>query len=465
MRGTAEEQELKQLLWEAGDLTYMLFDHQLDFLEKYRNAPGRKFFINCSRRIGKTYFLLVLSLMHALTRPHAQIMYCAPTAKQVRGIIQPLLRQILEDCPDHLVPEYKGVDSQYLFHNGSVLNMAGCDNGNHENLRGMYTTLGIVDEAGKVDELKYVVNSILFPQTLTCDGRLIVASTPPKTPSHPFREMCLEAMFTGDYVTKTIHEAEHVTPELIKAYAKETGGEHTTDWRREYLAEFVTDEALAVIPEFAENKLKIVQPHERPSHFDAYVSVDFGFNDLTFGVFGFWDFRAAKLVIEDELVLKRPASGQIAREVIRKEKLLWGDKRPRLRVADAAPELLADFAANHRLPFLKTARDDRESSINELRLLITNGQLVILPNCVNLIEHMANAIWKPNLKDFERSGEHGHFDGVAAMMYLVRNIARGANPFPKFMNGESQRTHFIPPGSGKDTKGVAGVFKKRRLHR
>lgn len=440
----AELLELKYAAWRRGDLSFLLLDHQIEFDRQISGIRSRKIFVNCSRRWGKSVYCVVKAFEHCLQNPNAQVMYAAPTGKQVKKIIRPHIAMILETCPPELKPRYSTEDGAWLFPNGAALHIAGCDNGNHESLRGAYTTLGIVDEAGFIDDVAYVVNSILFPQTMTCNGKLLVISTPPKSPSHPFRGMCVTAMELNAYVHRDIYSASHVTPALIKEYMQESGGEKSTTWKREYLGMFVTDADSAILPEFQEMMPTIVEAFEPHQWIDRYVSADLGFVDLTAVVFAYWHFESAKLYVVDELIFKKKDSATIANAIKAKELELWGENRPLMRLADCDPIIRADFAATHRLGFIASRRDDLEAQVNGLRLLITEDKLRIHPRCKVTIEHLANGVWDTTGLKFARSGEHGHFDALAAMMYLTRNVNRKRNPKPQYTNGESSATHHMP---------------------
>ncbi len=306
-----------------------------------------------------------------------------------------------------------------------------------------------------IEDLTYVVKSIALPQTLTCDGRVIAVSTPPKSPSHPFKDMCLSAMEENRYIHRDIYTATHVTPEMIEEYKKEVGGEKSTDWRREFLGQFVTDADSAILPEFQENLDTIIQDIPTPEYRNCYVSSDFGFKDMTFVVFGYWHFELAKLVIEDELVFTATGSDTIAHAIMEKENTLWS-KPPKLRIADCDPIILSDLRSRHSLNFLKTRRDDLEAQVTALRVLITQDKLRIHPRCKQLIEHLSNGIWDTTGLKFARSGKHGHFDGVAAMVYLVRNVNTRANPTPETQYNPA--THHVPRNRNKST-GVKKAFR------
>ncbi len=441
-------------------MSFLLLDHQVDLKNHLKTVTSRRVFINCSRRWGKSYYMVIQAFEHCLNRRDAQVMYAAPTSKQVKKIIFPIIRMILETCPDDLKPRFSTEDRAYYFPNGAMLHIAGCDNGNHESLRGAYTTLGIVDEAGFIDEVDYVVNSILTPQTLTCNGQIIVVSTPPKSPAHPFKEMCMAALERQAYIQRNIYSATHITPTQILEFQKEAGGAKSTTWRREYLGEFVTDADSAILPEFQENLDTIVKEFTRHQYIDRYVAADFGFVDLTAIIFAYWHFETATLYVEDELIFKRTDSATIAQAVKEKEKELWGGHKPFLRVTDCDPIIAADLASQHKLNFIRTRKDDLEAQVNALRLLIGENKVRIHPRCRITIEHLSNGVWDTSGLKFARSGEFGHFDAIAAMTYLVRNLNRKRNPVPDYINGEHPSTHFMRPR--KKVSGVAAAFRPKR---
>jgi hypothetical protein len=467
MKQPRSKKEAIAALYNRGALFWKLHAGQKGIYDQFKTSKGLKFVLNCSRRYGKSFLLCLIAVEHAIANPNSQIRYAAPTQKAVRKIIQPIIRQILEDCPRALYPKWNSQEGCYTFKNGSQIHVAGTNKGHVENLRGMATHLGIVDEAGFVEcegGLEYLVSDILMPQTLTCGGRLILASTPPRTPGHDFaNKYCFEAEATGNYAKRTIYQNPTLTPELIAEYQKEAGGEHTSTWKREYLCEFVTDEEAAVIPEFTEALASsIVKETERPPYFDAYVGMDVGFKDLTFAVFGYYDFTSSKLVIEEELVINKMTTPELAAEIKAREERLWSKKAPYLRVSDIDLILLHDLNKLHNLNFIATAKDNKEAAVNQLRIMLRNEQIVIHPRCRNLIAHLKFATWNKQRTSFERSGDYGHFDGVDALVYLVRNIRKNKNPYPSHHGLDSFNQVFPAESSqSKTASSIKRLFKPR----
>lgn len=437
---TAQQLKATEILWRRGDVAELkLHSAQLEMLEAFNKTPARKFVINCARRLGKSYFLCVMADQYARKKKGSQIKYAAPTAKAVRKIVKPIFKKLWEDCPKELKPKWNGVDQCYVYPNGSEVHIAGTDQGNAENLRGTDANLAIVDEAGFCDELDYLIQDILLPQTLTCNGRILIASTPPKTPGHEYVKIYLEAVARGAFIEKTIYANPNLTKETIEEYMDESGGETSTTWQREYLAKFVTDEETQIVPEFTEAKsLELVQVIERPDYYDPYVSMDVGFEDLTFVIFGYWDFAKSRLVIEDELVLQGGTEVRtdiVASLVKNLEVDQWGDKTPYLRVADNNnPILINDLNQLYGVNFMVTEKDEKEAQVNALRLLVSQNRLLIHPRCVGLIAHLRYGVWDKNRKKFARTKAYGHFDGVDSLVYLVRNLRKDKNPFPSLQH-------------------------------
>lgn len=426
-------------LWERGLLVYKLDSNQLDFYNIFKESSHKTFVFASSRRTGKSYTLCILAIEACLRAPYSVVKYLAPEQKMVKTILKPLMREILSDCPKHLMPKYHMNEGIWRFANGSEIQMAGVDNGNAESLRGGSAALCVIDEAGFVDDLTYVVNNVLLPTTTTTNGKIVLASTPPASNDHEFIEYALKAERRGAFLKRTVYDCPRITPEVAAQYAEELGGVDSIAFRREYLAEFITDTTRAVIPEFTkELKATVVKEVVRPPFFDNYESMDIGFKDLTAVLFAYFDFRNSQLVIEDEFTINGEAftTDKLAKSIKDKEAALWtlpgtGDvKEPFLRVSDNNLLVLNDLYKLHGLVFVPTAKDDKDSALNELRMKIAQGKIIIHPRCKQLIFHLENAVWTKSKKTYDRSADGGHFDLVDALVYLVRNVNWNKNPYP-----------------------------------
>lgn len=470
-------EELKEIAWRQGNLSYLLHRGQREAKAAFHDAKeSLVYVICCSRRYGKSYLACVMSIEEALKKPGAQVRYAAQTKDAVKKIVRPLMSQILEECPKDLKPVHTRNEGVYRFPNGSEIHVAGAEAGAAERLRGTSTDFAVIDEAGFIDEtnggedLENLVNDVLMPQTLTTGGRILLISTPAKSASHAFQlKYCLRAEAEGAYLHRTIYDAPHIDEKTREKYMKEAGGEDSPTWQREYLARVIVDATVAVIPEFSIKERDIVRvPPERPEFFDAYVGADLGYHDLTAVLFGYYHFPEAKIIVEDELIFHKTNSGAIVDAIREKEAELWGSQEPRKRVADVKQQIIRDLSVDYGMKFRQPKKDDKDAAINQLRLAIADEKLIIAPNCVNTIAHLKAAIWNKSRTEFARSGQFGHFDAVDALIYLIREVNRNANPFPQG-RGLSHDTHYIPPkqelGKPSEIRKLVKISRRRGRHR
>lgn len=428
-------------LWHMGILIWKLDKIQKELYDTFQRSQQKTIVWSCSRRIGKSYALSCIAVEKCLTKPNTIVKFIAPTQKHVKMIIRPLLKEIFKDCPKELKPEFRTADNIYRFDNGSEIQLAGTDSGHAENLRGGSSDLCIVDEAGFADDLKYIVQSILIPTTTTTHGKIILSSTPPKDPNHEFVHYMEDAEAKGNFVKKTIYDGlgSRITQKMIDEIVDELGGIDSPDFRREYLCELIRDEELTVIPEF-DNLLqeKIVKEWPKPPYFDIYVAGDLGKKDFTVFLFGYYDFKAAKVIIEDEVVMRgrNLDTDVLAKAIKAKEKehfynpLTNDIQAPYLRVCDNNLILIGDLYRLHALTFVPTAKDDAAAALNNMRQLIKSGQIIINPRCKTLISHLKYATWDKNKNTFARSTDYGHYDAVDALKYFCRSVQLQKNPYP-----------------------------------
>jgi hypothetical protein len=249
------------------------------------------------------------------------------------------------------------------------------------------------------------------------------------------------------------------------------GGRDSTKCRRELYCEWVVDETRAVVPEFNDERSAImVHEVDPPTYETPLVSLDVGFEDYSHLLFGYYNFKTAHLVIQAEARLRRMRTDQLAAEVKRVEAELWTGYAPKpSRVSDVDLILLQDLGAIHGLHFAPIAKDEKEAMVNELRLWVQSHRLEIDPGCEFLVRQMKSAIWNKSRTSFERTPEDGHFDGVDALIYMLRSAPIHHNPYPAFPAGVTPKTHTVLQGNWTDdqtTKAMRTLFpvKKRRRY-
>jgi len=474
----SRDQAIK-MLWKKKILHWKLDTNQLDMYKLATKSPHSIVVIGSSRQLGKSWFLCTLAIETCLKNDNTIVKYIAPKVKDVRRIIAPLIREITADAPEDMRPSYKTNEHVFRFANGSEIQLAGTDNGHAESIRGNRAHLCIVDEAGFCDDLNYIVNSILIPTTTTTKGKIVMASTPPKSPSHDFMTFLRKAEMEGAFVKKTIYDNPRLTKEDIARLAEAVGGVDSVDFKREYLVEIITSIDDAVVPEFNKDlKERIVKQWERPPYFDNYVAMDIGFKDLTVVLFGYYDFRHAKLIIEDEVVFggKQLVTDTLAAAIKAKEKALWITsfgtiKEPLMRVSDNNNLiLLNDLVTKHSIGFVPVSKDNAEAALNNMRLMLKNEKIIINPRCVTLIYHLESAIWNKARNSYARSADKGHYDAVDALKYMCRTINFNKNPYPPGFDIQFSENYFTteaakPTQLDNQIKQLFTIRNPRRLGR
>jgi hypothetical protein len=233
------------------------------------------------------------------------------------------------------------------------------------------------------------------------------------------------------------------------------------------MAEVVISRSRAILPALTETRLtEIVGEVDLPNYVpQTYVSLDIGFRDLSVALFGWWDYENAKLVIQDEVVLKgnEATTDNIARHVSNKEYQLWRGLVPHKRVCDTDPRLIEDLKRISNLHFRPTKKDNKEAQINQANIMITRGQLIISPKCKTLLLHMKYGVWNEARTGFARTNVLGHCDAVDALLYMIRNIDRGYSPIEAPVLRDNQVWHGSKPDKIVST-GVASLrsaFRRR----
>jgi len=446
-------------LWHRGELSWLLYDHQLPIYKALRTAITSrklKYVLNCARRFGKTTILVLIALEEALRLKHRHIRFASCTGKEVRNAVLPIMQILLETCPESIKPKWNSIDGSFKFSNGSELHIAGVNNCHEDDLRGANSHLNIVDEAGMIDNLKYLIQSILIPQTLTTNAITLIASTPSVTQDHDYKLYYDEAQASENLSEFDVYDNKSLTPEIINKIMEDNGGANSTTWQREYLCSWVVDEELDIIKEWKDEYIGEVERDEFYDFYHKYTCMDLGVKDLTALLYGYYDFKNARLVIQAEGIINgRDMTTAIVADMVQvQEKELWSKQKPYKRIADSNnPLMLQDLTTTHGVHFSPTNKDSLDAMINKVRLFVGAGRLVVHPDCTHLIACLKYAIWKNKpggAREFARSATYGHYDALASLVYLIRNLDEQSNPIPVTYNMDANNYHINNDFGKKD---------------
>lgn len=434
--------------WRKADLSFKYRPVQLKVNLKFQEAKGlsRKFVLNCTRRFGKSTWMFAKDVEACLAEPNTEVAFIAPVHKNLNQYLKKITRSVFDGCPDELKPNWNKQNTCFEFPNGSILYVAGANRESYNQLRGYGLKRAAIDEAAQVDNLKELLKDVLLPALFDSDGDLLIGSTPPPSPDHYFTELCEEAKLGGYYAHYTIYDTDYPA-DRIEEWKRETIKKPSdiTTWQREYLAMFVVDAERALCPEWSTEKY--AKDIERDDvlfpFYVKWMALDSGARDKTVGLFAYYDFKNARIVVEDEFWLQGVdvRSDKIAEAGKKKEQELKYIDTTRYADNDNLI-LIQDLTSFHDYPILSVSKDSLEAMVNQVRLMVNAGRLVVHPRCKLLIATLEGGIWNEQKTDFARTENLGHMDAFAALMYLVRTINMVMNPIPPHL-GVNPHTHHI----------------------
>ncbi len=460
------DEELIRERWKRGRLTYKLHSGQLLFRAKYESCKTQLFVGECSRQFGKSFEMVLGAIELCIQKPKARIKYGTAFKTDLIEFIIPNFNTIVEDCPEDLAPKYKSFGSKYVFPNGSEIQLVGLDK--HPNkMRGNSLDRVIIDEAAFVNGLDYLYKSVIMPATTHRPHcRIMMVSTPPSTPAHDFIDFVHKAELEGGHVKLTIYDNPMVDAATIARLMKESGGESSSTWQREYLCMHVLDSNLAIVREWKDEYVQEIKRDDYYIFYHKYNAMDLGTKHFTADILGYYDFVKAALIIEDEFIVSGPelTTLTIKDEIIKIEKKTWGEQKPYMRVSDNNnPLLLQDLSYLHSIHFLPTDKGTLEEMVNTVRLMVADGKIIVHPRCKQLIGCLKYGVWDKKREKFAESKVYGHFDALAALVYLVRNLDKNTNPIPPgYQVDFSNQIFFAKSVEQKKLDGLRSSFGLKR---
>lgn len=437
-------EEARKELWHRGNLSWKWYPEQHKINDAFNARSAKDFAGNCSRRLGKTYWALTKCVEQAIKIPKARLKYAMGIRDHLIEFALPAMDDIIKDAPPSIRPGTKLSKFKYEFpKNGSEILLVGLDK-NPNGLRGGYTDGVVFEEAALIKKLGYLRDSVVGPMMLyRPDPWVITISTPGVDPEDEFKEVCDRQELLGNYLKLDIYNNTRLTPEEIEEIR--ISCESETTWRREYLCEFIVESERAILPEWHDGLITEDTRDDFFKYYHHYEAMDIGVRHKTFVIFGHYDFRRATLFIEHSFSLKgsEVTTNRIAELTREHREILYESREgPYRGVADNNNLiLLNDLAQNHDIRYFATSKDELHAMVNNVRLWLQNGKIKIHPRNKELIGCIRSGVWDDKRNKFDESKTYGHYDGIAALMYLVRNIDTHTNPIPKLINISPENTH------------------------
>jgi hypothetical protein len=337
------DEQLHHAMYGAGELRWKLQSHQLadyDAFDEWNVERQTREHLRwvaeigalydnlwvdeCGRRYGKTVKWLICDVREGIRRPECRGLIATAKQKNIGGIIVPLTKMLFKDAPKGYFPEYRGTrgadhECLYIPATGSIIKLVGLDL-HPDATRGQFLDFCHISEAAFVKGLHELITAVINPQFRYRPWSwLALETSTSKTVDCDFNDhFRKDAKLRGTYRMRTIRDNTNLTDEEIATEERRSGGKDSHICRRELYCEEVRDPELMVIPEYDETR-HVMEP-ERPEHAMAIVAMDPGMRDLFALLWGYWDAKRAKLVIERDWCARNTSTAQVA-EVIRSVEL------------------------------------------------------------------------------------------------------------------------------------------------
>lgn len=469
--------EVLQELWRRGILHWMLRPHQKVIYDKVREVLAsddpmmNSYVIDCARQFGKSFIMFLIAVENCLAKPRTTVVYVGPLKSQVNEIINGHTFNVMfASCPSDLKPKYDG--STLQFPNNSRVRLAGTDNKNYSNLRGGAAHLVILDEAGFMSDLDIGVLPTVEPMTKTTGGKVIFASTPPDTLDHDYIQILRDHEEQHLISTFTIWDDKSLTPAQLQKIINQCRGRDTTKFKREYECQRIVESSLQVIPELTEEialKLTLTQDYTEDKlmqYWHKYIVVDTGVRDKTAVVFAHYNYHKKRLIVDATLDLQGSEYNTMKLSQMIKDKrdTLWPDPaylKDLRYIADSNNlVVINDLNVIYKLPFVGTSKGRLDEMVQKVRDWVYDGRLLFAPNAKEVLDCARYAIWAKSRTEFGRSAKYGHYDLLAALTYLVRNVDENKDPMP--MATIDRTMFYVPPAIHpeivKASQELAGIF-------
>ena len=261
---------------------------------------------------------------------------------------------------------------------------------------------------------------------------------------------------------------------LPDSYVQNLQSRYSDEMQKMYLeGHFVFATDRMVIPEWNYKYIYELEREPEYKFYHKYVSCDWGLGHKTAMLYATYDFKRSCLYIEAEQTLtnRDAVTSNVAALIGATTAKLWPGEKVKRYVGDSNNgQIIQDLNIIYGLPFVGTTKsnmsDDpnrvgiKQSMVNDLRMKVKQGGIVIHPSCTELIGNLRSGIWNKHYSSFEETETYGHFDLLDALIYLNRNVDRTTNPIPESFYWNSQQSQMKSKNKSSAFAGALGVKNK-----
>jgi hypothetical protein len=372
--------------------------------------PSRLKAALCTRRSGKSYACGVYMLGEALRHPGATVLYVALTRESAKRIMLKDILRVL-DRGHAIGARFNEVELSVTLPNGSVIYLLGVDasDAERDKLLGQKYRLAVVDESASYRiSLRDLVYATLRPATADYRGTIALIGTPGNVRSGLFFDVT-----TGTEPGWSVHrwsarDNPHLDwdSEIADFVAGNPAVRDTPRFKQMFLGQWVVDTSALIFAGYDPTRNDVVA-ESLPADLDNYVfvlGVDLGFSDataLTLVAYArhdptLWVLRSQKRagldVSETAAWIRR-----------------WADQVPiAATVADTSSrQVVEELRRRHAIPIEAAEKAGKgEAMIMMSSDLLTGRVRVLQPQCSQLTDEWAGAVWDEAARERGRLIEH-----------------------------------------------------------
>jgi len=282
---------------------------------------AKMIYIECGRKFGKSEWAVFLCWMFAILNPNSEVYYLAPAVKLAKELVWS--NQRMQTCNSYDRSFKKNMERilggeiyiykqemRIVLPNGSFIKVDGSDN--IDSQLGLKPDLIIADEMRtfKEDWLEFMT-----PNLAAKDGTLVCISTPPLGPNRAYEHAleCKNKMNDGNpryFYLNLPSETNDAVPHLQNWLKEEKerlialGREN--EWRREYMAEYISSNEHAIIPQLSRKTKTLSNDHQikdkvpKRHCFEAYICINPGNSTIAGALLVLLNKLNGEIIILDE---------------------------------------------------------------------------------------------------------------------------------------------------------------------
>lgn len=415
LRAVVKQLEQRKNLLRKIPLT--LFKKQAAVLK----SKAKRKIIVCSRRSGKTMLCVYALLKTAIDNPGCKSAYIALSYKSAKNIAWDEFKRLLRG----LVPIecFKEAELKIVLPNGSTIFLLGADKPQAiESIRGVKFKRVVVDESASYQQLKYLIEDVIYPTLVDLEGDLYLIGTP-GPPYGFFYESAQKG--SGFRMFRWLIEDNPHLPKRSVAALKKKYSPNSPAYKREILAEFASAEDAV----FTYTATNIIPDIEELSDDWQYVfGIDFGVRDDSAIVLLAYSRFHTEIYVLDAWSKPEQPIATIAKQL---DIMGAGLAKNRLTYVYDSAALIYSKELSERFGFSMTPakKQDKAGNIARANSLLYQNILKITKKANLLLNEFDTLTWATTKREEWRSGVPDHV--TDAFLYGLRYIYSQPEPEEK----------------------------------